>query len=84
MGRYRSLDKMTFAVPFVTSKSHYPGKTDYAQTSKSHYYVKKMFYDCEKEMKVTSSLILYLRDNNLKFGRECFCLLSTLRALNEI
>ena len=35
-------------------------------------------------MKVTSSLILYLRGNNLEFGREHFCLLSTLRALNEI
>ena len=35
-------------------------------------------------MKVTSSLFLYLRDNNLEFGRECFCLLSTLRVIKEI
>ena len=26
MGRYRNVDKMTFAVPSVASKSHYPGK----------------------------------------------------------
>ena len=48
MERYTSLDKMTFAVPSVTSKGHCPGKTGYTQISKSHYSVKKMFYDCCK------------------------------------
>ena len=46
MGIYRSLDKMTFAVPSVTLKGHCPGNTGYTQTSKSHCSVKKMFYDC--------------------------------------
>ena len=34
-------------------------------------------------MKVTSSLILYLRGNNLEFGENAFAFFSMLCALNE-
>ena len=77
------IDKTTLTVPSATSRSHCPGKTGYTQTSKNHCNVKKMF----SWLFVNEGnplLFLYLRGNNLEFGRECFCLLSTLRALNEI
>ena len=57
MRRQRCVDKMTFAVPSAASwtlaLTHCPGKTGYTQTSRSHGYVKKMFYDCCQRWQVT-------------------------------
>ena len=47
MGRYRNVDKMTFAVPSVASKSHCPGKDLIHPNIKESLFC-KMFYDCCK------------------------------------